>query len=127
MHELSISVAMLDQVAALAVRHGASRVDEIRLRIGPLCGVEPALLRAAFLQCRAATPAAHARLVIVETPIRISCRRCGSAGDAGLRPLRLACGACASEDVQLLSGEEMMLESVELGFQPGDPAPSREQ
>jgi len=126
MHELSISKAMLDQVAAVAARQGASHVREIRLRLGPLCGVEPALLHAAYLQSRAATPAAHAELVIVEMPVRIRCRRCGSVGDAGMRPLRLTCGACASADVQMLSGDEMLLESVELGFQPEDPVFSRE-
>jgi hydrogenase nickel incorporation protein HypA/HybF len=117
MHELSISNAMLEQVALVVVRHGARGVSEITLRLGPLSGVEPALLRAAYMQSRIDTLAADAELVIVDAPVRILCRRCAAVSDITCRPLRLMCGACGSEDTQLLGGDEMLLESIELTFQ----------
>ena len=116
MHELSISNAMLRQVALLVDRHGATGVSEITLRLGPLSGVEPALLRAAYMQSRADTPAAHADLVIVDAPVRILCRRCAAVGEVTGRPLRLVCQACGNDDTRLLGGDEMLLESVELRF-----------
>jgi hydrogenase nickel incorporation protein HypA/HybF len=123
MHELSISNAMLHQVALLVVQHGASGVSEITLRLGPLSGVEPELLRAAYLHSRAETVAAHADLVIVDVPIRILCQRCAAVGDARCRPLRLACEACGSDDTRLLGGDEMLLESVQLTFKESPCAP----
>ena len=47
MHELSVCGALLDEVSRLAMQHGASAVSMVNLRLGPLSGVEPALLQAA--------------------------------------------------------------------------------
>ena len=48
MHELSICNALLDQVERIAAERGAHSVAKIVLRIGPLSGVEPELLRNAY-------------------------------------------------------------------------------
>jgi hydrogenase nickel incorporation protein HypA/HybF len=48
MHELSVCLALMSQVNRIAGEHGAVRVDRIVLNIGPLSGIEPALLRKAF-------------------------------------------------------------------------------
>ncbi|MEH6435996.1 hydrogenase maturation nickel metallochaperone HypA [Massilia sp. DD77] len=114
MHELSVCSALLDQVARLAARHGASGVSMVSLRLGPLSGIEPALLRAAYREARRGTPAQDAELAIVEVPLRIACLRCGAAGDAALD--RLSCAICGSGLTRLLSGDEMLLDSVDLVF-----------
>jgi len=75
MHELSVCGALLDEVSRLAAQHGASAVGMVNLRLGPLSGVEPALLQAAYLQARRGTPAQDAGLVIAMVPLRIACMR----------------------------------------------------
>ena len=50
MHELSVCQGLLDQVTGIARQHQATGVARIRLRIGPLSGVEPQLLQQAFPQ-----------------------------------------------------------------------------
>ena len=77
MHELSICQALLRQVAKLAEGRGASVVESITIEVGPLCGVEPALLASAFGILRAGGCAAQAALVIEETPVTIGCANCG--------------------------------------------------
>ena len=112
MHELAVCQGLLSQVEDIAARENAARVDLIRLRIGPLSGVVPELLQNAFSIARAGTVADTATLAIDELPIRIRCSQCGSESEATAN--RLLCGQCGDYRTQLLSGDELLLASVEL-------------
>jgi len=103
---------MLDQVASIAAERGALGVKSITLRIGPLSGVEPQLLESAFPIARSGTIAEDAILRIETSPLRVRCEQCGAETDA--RPDRLLCGECGDYHTQLLSGDELLLASVEL-------------
>jgi hydrogenase nickel incorporation protein HypA/HybF len=102
----------LDQVEDIARREDAVRVDVIRLHLGPLSGVVPELLAQAFSVARAGTMAEDAELAIESLPIRIRCSECGVESEAA--PNRLLCDACGGYRTQLLSGDELVLASVEL-------------
>ncbi len=112
MHELAICQSVIDQVARIAAEHHARSVGVIRLRIGPLAGVEPELLAQAFPLAAAGTPAEHAVLETEIIPIRVRCRRCGAESEATVNSL--ICSACGDWKTQILSGDEMLLASVEL-------------
>ncbi len=112
MHELSVCQGLLDQVARVAADHGALGVKHIVVRIGPLSGVVPALLEQAFPLARAGTIAEDATLTIDELPVRVHCDACGADSDA--RPNCLLCGECGDWHTQLISGDELLLASVEL-------------
>ena len=112
MHELSVCQAMMSQVEAIAAREGAASVSSIRIQIGPLSGVVPELLQQAFTIARAGTLAASAELVTEMQPIRIRCLECDAESQA--EPSRLLCDACGSYRTQLISGDELLLASVEL-------------
>lgn len=112
MHELSICQALLQQVSEIAENHRARRVAAVRLRIGPLAGVEPALLERAFSLARVGTVAATADLTIVPGAVEIACRGCGSVAEVAAHAL--ICPSCGSIEVRLMAGNEMILESLEL-------------
>ena len=112
MHELSVCHGLLTQVAEIAHQAHADQVERIRLRIGPLSGVVPELLKQAFSIARYGTIAANAELVIEALPVRIRCTRCG--GETDTVPNRLLCGQCGDFRTQLLSGAELLLASVDL-------------
>lgn len=114
MHELSISAAMLRQVADVMALHGAAGVAKITLKLGPLCGVEPVLLQAAYKRMRADTVIACADLNIIDVPVRVFCEECVAESEAA--PNRLACPACGSCGTRLVSGDEMLIEAVDLIF-----------
>jgi hydrogenase nickel incorporation protein HypA/HybF len=112
MHELSICQALIGQVENIARQHQATSVTAVIIRIGPLSGVEPELLAQAFPLASAGTVAAASRLVIESLPIRVRCKRCGAESAASAN--KLVCGKCGDWQTQLLSGDEMLLASVEL-------------
>lgn len=103
---------MLEQVAEIAGRHGARRVQGIVVRIGPLSGVEPALLARTFPLARAGTVAEGAELTIEELPVRVRCESCGAETETS--PSQLLCGECGDWHTQLVSGDELLLASIEL-------------
>lgn len=111
MHELSVCQALMDQVESIAHEHHARQVMEIFVEIGPLSGVEPQLLEQAFDIASAGSIAAGAKLVIRSMPVRVSCRQCGAITNA--LPSRLVCGVCGDWQTQLVSGDEMLLASLE--------------
>ncbi|MEJ2575844.1 MAG: hydrogenase maturation nickel metallochaperone HypA [Gammaproteobacteria bacterium] len=112
MHELAVCQSLMAQVVDIAARENAERVTSITLRMGPLSGVEPDLLAEAFPIAAAGTPAEGAELRFERLPVRVRCTTCGAESDATVN--RLLCGACGDYRTRLISGDEMLLASLEL-------------
>lgn len=116
MHEMAVAQALADQVDAVIEQHGATRAARIRVRIGPLAGVVPELLASAFPLVAAGSRMAHAALDLVCAPITVRCQTCGAETEAAMN--RLVCGACGDWHTQVISGDELLLERVELETAP---------
>lgn len=112
MHELAVCQALIAQVQEIAEQHGARGVKAIRLLIGPLSGVEAGLLEHAYPLASAGTIGEDAELLIDHLPVRVKCQQCGTESDAEIN--RLICARCGDYRTQLISGDEMLLASVEL-------------
>jgi hydrogenase nickel incorporation protein HypA/HybF len=119
MHELSVCLALMRTVTKIAREHGADRVERIRLLVGPLSGIETPLLEHAFPLAAAGTPAEGARLEVRAAPVVVTCTVCGAETECA--PNRLLCGGCGDFRTRVVSGEEMLLESVDLDLP--DPVP----
>ena len=113
MHELSVCLSILDQVRSIAAKHSANKVHRIELKIGPLSGVEADLLRSAWPMASADTIAVDAELAIEEAEIVVRCNSCDVETPA--TPNRLVCGKCGDYHTTVTSGDEMILQRVELG------------
>jgi len=109
-HELAVCQELLRQVSEVADRRGATRVLRITVRMGPLSGVEPGLLKRAFTIARAGGIADRARLDIETEPVRIRCGICGEESETA--PNRLRCPDCRSGPVSLVSGDALVLARV---------------
>ena len=112
MHELAVAQALVEQVDAVIDQHHASHAVLIRVRIGPLAGVVPELLATTFPLAAAGSRMEHAELDLVAAPITVRCQTCGAETEATMN--RLLCGACGDWHTQVISGDELLLESVEL-------------
>ena len=116
MHELAVAQALVEQVDAVINQHGATQASLIRVRIGPLAGVVPDLLATAFPLAAAGSRMEHAELDLVAAPIKVRCQTCGAETEAAIN--RLICGACGDWHTQVISGDELLLESIELETTP---------
>jgi hydrogenase nickel incorporation protein HypA/HybF len=109
MHELSIA----DAVVTIASRHAAGRpVTRVDLKVGHLRQVVPDSLQFAFELVSAGTELEGAELVIEEVPAQVSCNACGV--EAELKEFPAHCIACGGFDVEVLGGDELLVEALEL-------------
>lgn len=112
MHELSVCLSLLQQIEVIAKERNATKIEKVLLRVGPLSGVEPALLKNAYPMATAGTLAADAELIIETSEIVVQCTQCGAESTA--LPNRLLCSACGDFRTRVVSGDEMVLQSLEM-------------
>jgi hydrogenase nickel incorporation protein HypA/HybF len=118
MHELSIA----DAVLAIVVQHATGRrVTRIDVEVGHLRQVVPGSLAFAFELLSAGTVAEGAELVLHEVPVQAGCPRCGASSRPRSFPLR--CPACGSLELEIVKGNELSVESLEVT----DPQPVGEE
>jgi hydrogenase nickel incorporation protein HypA/HybF len=109
MHELSICSA----IASMATKNAEGRsVSQVTVRIGHLRQVVPDALQFSWEVVSSSTDLNDAALVIEQVPAVVECASCGARTTLEL-PI-LACGTCEGFDVTLLSGEELLVVSIDL-------------
>jgi hydrogenase nickel incorporation protein HypA/HybF len=108
-HELSIA----EGIVAIAERHAEGRtVTKVEVRVGHLRQVVPSALEFAFeLVCKG-TLLDGAELELEDIPARGRCRGCGV--ETTMSGFPLACSSCGGLDLEILAGEELAVESLEL-------------
>ena len=112
MHELAVCQALIEQVERVARDNAARRILSITVSVGPLSGIEAKLLEHAYPLAAAGTVAEEAKLVVVTVPVRVRCRACKAETEAASN--RLLCGSCNDWHVDVIAGEEMLLQRVEI-------------
>ena len=112
MHEFSICQSLMSQVETIALERNARCVLSIVVAVGPLSGVEAQLLINAFPVASAGSVAEQAKLLVETLPVRVKCSQCGKQSDT--LPNKLLCANCGDWRTTLISGDELMLMSVEL-------------
>ena len=112
MHELSVCQSIVKQALDVANRHSAHSISRIDLAIGPLAGIDIQLLQHAFPLASAGTLAENAELTTETLPLKIRCLSCFLESTA--QPNRLLCEHCGDWHTQVISGDEMLIKSIEL-------------
>jgi hydrogenase nickel incorporation protein HypA/HybF len=108
-HELSIA----ESVVRIAEQHAAGRpVAVVELKVGHLRQVVPSALAFAFELVAQGTCVEGAELVMEEIPAAGRCRGCGT--ESELDGFPLLCPSCGSWDLELLRGEELLVDALEL-------------
>jgi hydrogenase nickel incorporation protein HypA/HybF len=108
-HELAIA----DSVVRIASRHADGRqVTKVYLKVGHLRQVVPSALAFSFDLVAQGTSVEGAELALEEVPATGKCRACGA--ESQLESFPLQCKACGYSDLEIVAGEELYVESLEL-------------
>ena len=109
MHELSLASAVIDTVE----RHAAGRrVTAVHLTVGPPA---PGRARVAASSTSATSRAARcARARAWSTEVVPARLRCGCGHEWELDAIDFRCSACGAADVTVVSGEEFLVESIDV-------------
>lgn len=108
MHELALCQAIADTAQA---RAGGRRVVRVDVRIGHLRQVVPDALQFSWQLLTDGSELEGAELAVDHVPAVIECRPCGTS--TTLDAPVLLCGHCSSADVAIVSGEELLVVSLE--------------
>ncbi len=112
MHELSLAQDMISIALEQAEKYGAKKITSLKLKIGSMSMVDSECFTFYFDEISKNTIAAGALLDFVKCDPEIECISCN--GKSKLKDLVMVCPLCNSIDVILLSGQEILLEDMEI-------------
>ncbi|NPV91903.1 MAG: hydrogenase maturation nickel metallochaperone HypA [Firmicutes bacterium] len=113
MHELSIMKNILEIVLDHGQQAGAEKISRINLNVGAFTDIVPRWAQGYFDMIAKDTIAEKAEIHIDTLPAVIKCRSCGSEAQVDIAHLHMECGSCQSKQVELISGRELRIESIE--------------
>lgn len=113
MHEWSIATALVEQIRQCQAREGFATVRRVDVAVGVMSGVDARALAFCFPMALEGTPFVGACLSWEELPVRLHCRECGEEMET-MEPCLMPCRACASGQVEIVAGEDLMLRSLEV-------------
>ena len=112
MHELSITESILSIALEQAKAVPASKVTKIDLTIGELSGIVDECVQFYFDLLSKDTVAAEASLSFHRPPTKLRCRNCATTFSPD--NLDWACPNCREQKIEIISGRECYVESIEV-------------
>lgn len=109
LHELSIAESV---VRIAGQQADGRRVTKVQMKVGHLRQVVPSALAFSFELVAEGTLVEGAELEMEEIPASGRCHDCGVESELGNFPLQ--CRECEGFELEILAGEELMVESLEL-------------
>jgi len=113
MHEMGIAAQIVEiAVASIPADFKNPRVARVNLKVGKLAAVVPESLHFCFQIAVQDTPLRDADLNIEEIPLRVRCTDCNVEWTAH-EPV-FVCRKCNGGSVEMLSGRELDITSIEV-------------
>jgi len=112
MHEMSVTMSLMDLVLDEAAKAGASKIVGVNIVLGEMTGIIDHYVQANFELLSQNTPAEGAALTFKNIPRQARCRGCAHV----FRPTDLAwsCPRCQSLEIEITGGNELYVESIEV-------------
>lgn len=116
MHELPIIKKVLHIVLSDASEQEAKEVRAVTLKVGEMHDLIPELVERYFSYVSRGTIAEKAKLKIISLPITCTCNDCQKHFIYNLRYVERTqgCPVCGGEDLDLLSGNELLIDNIEI-------------
>ena len=112
MHELSLACSLVEEAEKVIEAEQAARATRVTVGIGTFSGIELDAFEFAFPIAAKGTPLEESELTIQEIPVLVRCRSCEKESSPDFP--RCACTFCGSDDIELLRGRELNIQSMEI-------------
>lgn len=112
MHEMSLMGGVFAVIEQTLAQHEITRVLQVKLKVGELTNAEPEALSMAFEAYSKETVCEGAELIVERVPVRGRCKNCREEFTV-LNTLFL-CPKCRNSGIDVIQGEELLLESLEV-------------
>ncbi len=112
MHEYSLTQTLLQTVLQHAQQAGTAKITRVNLILGEFSDEREESIRFYWDELAGGTPAQDAEMHFERVAAEMSCLDCGNV----FHPAEEACScpACSSRRLQLLSGDAVRLDSIEI-------------
>jgi hydrogenase nickel incorporation protein HypA/HybF len=105
LHETAIAENIIDIVTSELSKHGLTKVQSIKLRIGEMSHVMPDALIFGFEVMSKGTPLEGAKLIIESVVTRGLCKKCGT--EFIIKDMLDVCPKCEYPYFEIISGKEL--------------------
>ncbi|MDD2205749.1 MAG: hydrogenase maturation nickel metallochaperone HypA [Aminobacterium sp.] len=112
MHEMSLVESVIESLLQLKEQYGWERVEKVTLHVGAMRQVIPDVMIFAYQIATEHTPLEGSKMEIIEVPMHFRCKKCLK--EWGEDQMDFVCPFCGGFDVDVLSGMELDIESVEV-------------
>jgi hydrogenase nickel incorporation protein HypA/HybF len=112
MHEYAMTESMFTLALEKAGEANARRINRINMVLGELSGIDDTCVSFYFDFMRKDTIASGAELSFVKVPLKLHCRNCRK--DFLPEKNVWTCPDCRKADVDIISGRECYMESIEV-------------
>jgi hydrogenase nickel incorporation protein HypA/HybF len=111
MHEIAIVTSLIEIIERQVQEHNIQSISRVHLKVGELAAVEAMTLTACFEVLAEGGAAQGAELTVEILPVTARCLPCESV----FRVVRydFRCPACGGDQVELVSGKELYIDSLE--------------
>jgi len=117
MHEMGIAMQIIEIAqASIPEEEGDIAIARVNLKVGKLAAVVADSLRFCFEIAAKETPLEGAELDIEEVPVRARCKECDT--EWTIDGPAFNCEKCGSGQIEILSGRELNIESIEIADDP---------
>jgi hydrogenase nickel incorporation protein HypA/HybF len=114
MHEFSICEGIIENVLIELGRAGYenSRIVKTKIKVGDMHQIVPDTLSFAYETLTKDTALERSVLEIEMVPVTCTCGSCGRSGE--IIPPLFRCSSCGSGDIAIVTGRELIIESMEV-------------
>ena len=111
MHEVALIKNLVNILEKEIANSGVGDVKTVYLEIGTLHYLDPEIMNTCFSHIRKYDKLRNAKIDIKVLPAKIKCSDCGR--ENVIRERVLGCSGCLSRNVDVISGNEFNLKSIE--------------
>lgn len=111
MHEIRIAKDLSDIVIDVAKRENLTKVTKVNICFGQMIQIVPEIFEFSFKEIIKDTIANDAGINIEILPVIMRCTVCNDKFE--LKDIDFFCNGCGSSEVEILSGRELFVKSIE--------------